>query len=172
MSDAAQTRPTASSSDRVDASGDPDDAGTQSPTAGELMDALQSALAVAESIPQQVQVSMREMEGRIQSSMQQQIEACTQALTLMQQQIQASMQRMEERMQTSLQQHAEESRGIDVDRVRQCVVEALQLQQQQQQGAVAATHGLPHPVDEEGGEAGPGRGGGAAAPEDEATGGC
>eukprot|EP00918_Siedleckia_nematoides_P055759 GHVU01121676.1.p1 GENE.GHVU01121676.1~~GHVU01121676.1.p1 ORF type:complete len:154 (-),score=40.42 GHVU01121676.1:249-686(-) len=145
MSDAAQTRPTASSSDRVDASGDPDDAGTQSPTAGELMDALQSALAVAESIPQQVQVSMREMEGRIQSSMQQQIEACTQALTLMQQQIQASMQRMEERMeehvrqiqgmeermQTSLQQHAEESRGINVDRMRQCVVEALQLQQHQ-----------------------------------------
>eukprot|EP00918_Siedleckia_nematoides_P104955 GHVU01229148.1.p1 GENE.GHVU01229148.1~~GHVU01229148.1.p1 ORF type:complete len:200 (+),score=44.84 GHVU01229148.1:215-814(+) len=49
------------------------------------------------------------------------------------------MQRMEERMQASLQQHAEQSRGIDVDRVRQCVVEALQMQQQQQQGAAAVT---------------------------------
>eukprot|EP00918_Siedleckia_nematoides_P046558 GHVU01102037.1.p1 GENE.GHVU01102037.1~~GHVU01102037.1.p1 ORF type:complete len:148 (-),score=28.27 GHVU01102037.1:126-569(-) len=108
MSDAARSRPAASSADQVDARGAAD-AGTQCPTADERM-----------------QLLMQEMEGRIQSSIQQQL------------------QRVEGRIHTSLQQHAEDLRGIDMDRVRQCVAEVLQLQQQQQQqqGAAAATHGM------------------------------
>eukprot|EP00918_Siedleckia_nematoides_P032360 GHVU01070145.1.p2 GENE.GHVU01070145.1~~GHVU01070145.1.p2 ORF type:complete len:126 (+),score=20.60 GHVU01070145.1:22-378(+) len=103
MSEAAQNQ--------VDKRGAPD-AGTQCPTSEE-----------------RVLASMQQMEGRIQSSMQQQIVERTQAL--MQQ-----MQRMEERVHSSLQHHAEGSRGIDVDQVRPSEEEV-----RQQQGGTAVTPG-------------------------------
>eukprot|EP00918_Siedleckia_nematoides_P038407 GHVU01083492.1.p2 GENE.GHVU01083492.1~~GHVU01083492.1.p2 ORF type:complete len:157 (+),score=20.76 GHVU01083492.1:1-471(+) len=70
---------------------------------------------------------MQEMEGRMQRSMQD-----------MERRMQASMQQM----QASLQHHVDESKGIDVGRLRQCAVEALCLHQQQLQGTAAATSGM------------------------------
>eukprot|EP00918_Siedleckia_nematoides_P033405 GHVU01072531.1.p2 GENE.GHVU01072531.1~~GHVU01072531.1.p2 ORF type:complete len:153 (+),score=31.75 GHVU01072531.1:131-589(+) len=107
------------------------------------------------------------MEERMQASMQRMEERMMRQMQRMEERTMQQMQRMEERLHSSLQHHAEESRSIDVDQVRQSEEEVLQLQQP---GAAAVTPGLPHPVDGERGRAGPGRAADAVAPEDEAAG--